>query len=117
MVIFHGTADRHVRYEGGKPYEQVDRIARSDNSVAYAVDFWVRQNGCSPIPQTQQKGTLRTDTYTGCRNGTGVTLHTIAGEGHTWPGGVKYLPMADPPSSSVSATDLMWPFFQSHPKQ
>jgi len=117
VVIFHGTADRHVRYEGGKPYQQADRLQRTDNSVAYAVNFWVRHNGCSPTPQTHKEGMLRTDSYTGCRAGTAVTLYTLEGEGHTWPGGVRYLPTADPPSTSVSATNLMWSFFSSHPKR
>ena len=117
VVIFHGTADRMVRYEGGKPVQQFDLLSRTDNSVAYAVDFWVRHNGCSTTPQTTRQGPIRTDVYTGCRNSTGVTLYTIEGQGHAWPGGVKFFPRAAEPTHELSANDAMWSFFKSHPKR
>ena len=51
----------------------------------------------------------RTDTYSGCKDGTGVTLYTIKGGHHMWPG--TRLSCND-----VPATDTMWSFFAAHPK-
>ncbi|MEW6734898.1 MAG: polyhydroxybutyrate depolymerase, partial [Acidobacteriota bacterium] len=117
MIIFHGTADQHVLYEGGKPKKKADPHPRTDNSVAYAVSFWVDHNKCATKPQHIEKGNIVMDTYSGGRNGSEVVLYTIKGGGHAWPGGKKYLPWADDPTQEISATDLMWEFFLRHPKQ
>ena len=44
-IIFHGTADKDVRYEGGKPVTAFDRHERVDKPVSYAVDTFTRANG------------------------------------------------------------------------
>jgi polyhydroxybutyrate depolymerase len=116
VMIFHGTADQHVLYEGGEPKHRVDVHPRVDKSVAYAVAFWTKSNGCSEKPKRKEKGTLIQEKYSNGRNGTEVIVNTIANEGHTWPGGRKWLGRADEPSKEVNATDLMWEFFKTHPK-
>jgi len=45
-----------------------------------------------------------------------VTVPLLAAQPRRAPGGDRYLPTADPRSFSVSATNLMWSFFASHPK-
>jgi polyhydroxybutyrate depolymerase len=109
VIIFHGTADRLVPYNGGStPFQLGAR--RSDNSVAGAVDFWVRQNGCSPSPKHEDTSAVHTDIFSGCKNGTAVALYAVQGGRHMWPG--------TPASANrVPATDLMWAFFKAHPKQ
>jgi polyhydroxybutyrate depolymerase len=108
VIIFHGTADRLVPYEGGSTPYQVG-AHRTDTSVAQTVDFWVKENGCAAMPKREQADEVNIDTYSGCKDGTGVALYTILGGRHLWPGmamsGVK-----------LSATDVMWQFFQQHPK-
>jgi polyhydroxybutyrate depolymerase len=118
VVIFHGTADQHVRFEGGEPGTSVDRHKRVDNSVAYAVDFWKRRDGCEGEPLRSRKGSVVHDAYA-CRDGTAVELYAIEGQGHAWPGGKKGLPSGnlDAPSTEISATDAMWDFFRAHPKR
>jgi len=116
VIIFQGTADEHVLYEGGKPKKSLDRREREDKPVSYAVSFWVKHNGCSPIPQRQEKGNIVQESYTGCRDGADVVLYTIKGGRHAWPGGKKGRPEADEPTQEISATDLMWDFFVRHPK-
>ncbi|OPY79613.1 MAG: Esterase PHB depolymerase [Syntrophorhabdus sp. PtaU1.Bin153] len=118
VVIFHGTADGHVLYQGGEPKKLFERLRkRVDKPVSYAVSLWVRSNGCSPVPLKEQRGSVVRETYTGGKDGTEVSVYTIKGEGHTWPGGKKgRYPGADEPTQEISATDVMWEFFKNHPK-
>jgi polyhydroxybutyrate depolymerase len=109
VIVFHGTKDRLVPFHGGSTPFQIGS-KRSDNSVANAVAFWVKEDGCSPTPQHEENGAVHTDIYSGCKSGTGVALYAIQGGRHSWPGG-------RPSGNSVPATDLMWSFFLRHPKQ
>jgi polyhydroxybutyrate depolymerase len=115
VIIFHGTADEHILYDGGKPVKQMDRHERVDKPVSYAVSFWVQHNACESIPQHEENGNILQDVYSGCRAGTEVILYTIQGGVHAWPGGKKVL-LGDEPTQEISATDLMWDFFMKHPK-
>jgi polyhydroxybutyrate depolymerase len=56
------------------------------------------------------------EAYTGCQQGTEVRIYSIKGEGHTWPGGRKGGPRGDKPAAEISANDLLWDFFEKHPK-
>ena len=116
VIAFHGTADENVPYDGGVGKKQLD-APRDDKPVSYAIGFWVKRDGCNARPEKSEKGTLRTDVYSGCADGTAVVLNTIVGQGHAWPGSPHVLRgIADKPDPTVPATDLMWDFFQSHPK-
>jgi polyhydroxybutyrate depolymerase len=116
VVIFHGTDDQHVPYEGGiGPKARNDRV---DAPVSHAVDFWVKANRCSPVPSRTRKGSIATDLYTGCAEGTAVSLHTIIGGSHSWPGGLKPRSRSlDQPTQEISASEVMWEFFEAHPKR
>jgi len=116
-VSFHGTADRSVLYDGGAPKQQLDSHPRTDNSVAYAISFWVRQDGCATTPRRVEHGNTVQDEYGDCVNGTGVALYAIKGGGHAWPGGDRLSLLLDQPTQEISATDVMWEFFTRHPKR
>jgi len=116
VVAFNGTEDMSVLYNGGEPaIHKAPSRQRTDNSVKYAMDFWTKNNGCIPVPQTTQEGSIIIDTYNECSNGTGVKLYTIIGGGHAWLGSV-YNGRGDEPTQEISATDEMWEFFKGHPK-
>jgi len=117
VIIFHGTDDEHVLYEGGKPKKQADWHSRVDRPVSYAVEFWVKHNGCATRPQRTEKGNIITETYSGGRNGSEVTLVTIRGGNHSWPGGPHIAAFLDKPTPEISATDVMWEFFVGYPKR
>ncbi len=108
VIVFHGTADRLVPFHGGTTPFQIGS-KRSDNSVASAVAFWVKQDGCSPAPKHEENAAVHSDIYSDCKNGTSVALYAIQGGRHSWPGGRVS-------GNSVPATDLMWSFFLQHPK-
>jgi len=116
VIVFHGTLDEHVLYNGGAPRKGADRHPRVDKSVAYAMSFWAMRDGCTPTPQRVENGDIIRDIYGGGKEGTEVVLYTIKGGGHAWPGGQKGYALGDEPTQSISATDLMWDFFMRHPK-
>jgi polyhydroxybutyrate depolymerase len=109
VLVFHGTADRLVPYEGGTTKFQMGP-PRTDNSVAAAVTFWVKRDGCSPVPHHEESSEVHVDTYSACKAGTSVQLYAIQGGRHIWPG----TPIS---ANHVAATDLMWTFFSQHPKR
>jgi polyhydroxybutyrate depolymerase len=119
VIIFHGTADEHVLYEGGRPKKTMERSSRIDKPVAYAVNFWVTHNQCSQTPKNETEGSIIKESYSGGKNGTEVVLYTIQDQGHAWPGGEKgrRFGNVDKPTNVISATDLIWEFFKKHPKK
>jgi polyhydroxybutyrate depolymerase len=115
VVAFHGTRDRVIPYEGGLGcffgYPVRTR------PVAEAIQYWVKRNGCNSVPLREQLDAASKDTYTGGLGNTEVCLYTLKKGGHCWPGGRSAFLLADRPDTNLSATDLMWQFFSSHPKQ
>jgi len=120
VLIFHGTEDQYVLYEGGVNKKRFPGSEpRADRSVAHAFATWSRLDKCHPQPPTQISEGVR---KTACINGTGgteVVLYTIEGQGHAWPGGQPGLRNGnvDPPTQQISATDTMIEFFLQHPKR
>ena len=108
VAVFHGTADRLVPFNGGTtPFQLGSK--RSDTPVADTVIFWVKQDGCSHSAAHSETKILHTDVYSSCKNGTGVTLYAIQGGHHAWPG-------THISGNDIPATDLIWTFFEQHPK-
>jgi len=108
VLVFHGTADLLVPYNGGTTPFQIGP-KRTDTPVSSTVAFWVKQDACSKTPRPEETNQLRIDTYSGCEDATGVTLYTIRGGHHMWPG-------TRLSHNHVPATDIMWSFFAAHPK-
>lgn len=74
MVQYHGTADTIVGYNG---FPQVPAMMQA----------WAERNGCSPVSELSfDHGDTQCETWPGCDAGVEVTLCTIAGGGHCWPG-------------------------------
>jgi polyhydroxybutyrate depolymerase len=108
VIIFHGTADRLVPFDGGTtPFQMGSH--RSDASVSDTTTFWVKQDGCSPTPERKETDGAHVETYSGCRDGAGVAVYAIPGGHHIWPG-TRFS------HNDVPATSLMWNFFARHPK-
>jgi polyhydroxybutyrate depolymerase len=108
VLVFHGTDDHLVPFNGGStPFQMGSK--RKDNSVAGAISFWVKKDGCSPTPEHAETEEVHTDLYSGCQDGTAVSLYAIQGGHHMWPG----LRIS---GNHVPASDIMWQFFAAHPK-
>lgn len=113
VIVFHGMQDTAVPYEGG--WVKVlaissDELWTYSISVNESVSFWVEYNNCELIPQinVSESGRIITRTYTNGSDSSEVVLITYVDGGHEW--------FKSPPHE-MSATDLMWEFFEQHPKQ
>lgn len=75
---FHGTADSIVRYDGyGPGFPPVEDM----------MDDWAARNGCASVPNVSlEQGDARCETWVGCDDDVEVTLCTVEGGGHCWPG-------------------------------
>ncbi len=104
LIHFHGTADRIVPYDGGGPLPSM--------SVADTINVWTELNDCTDPPvETYNNGDAYCETYESCTDDIPVTLCTIAGLDHCWPG-QSDCSVFGPPTSDISANDEMWNFFQ-----
>jgi polyhydroxybutyrate depolymerase len=118
VIAFHGTEDRHVLYKGGWPLTYYDRYERKDRSVTHAMEYWVGRNACDTRLQEMEKGRVKIKTWSFGLEGTEVSLYTIVGGGHAWPGSMAEKMWGDPPEiGGISATDLIWDFFDRHSRK
>lgn len=103
IIHFHGTADSLVPYAGGGVF--------SFPSAAETHTGWAARNGCEgPSEVTVEQGTATCETFDQCDAGVNVTLCTLEGEGHCWPG-QPVCPFGAS-TQDVSANDLMLDLFE-----
>ena len=84
VMIVHGTEDPYVLYQGGESPNS--GYKRRDASVEEAVRFWVNHNQLSVTPDRLERGAVIEERYRRGDNRISVTLYTIRGAGHHWPG-------------------------------
>jgi polyhydroxybutyrate depolymerase len=113
VLAIHGTADQHVRYEGGPTRAGVEQ--RTDASVADSVGFWTSHDECPAPPQENRDGAVTVTSHGPCSAGTRVTLYSVDGGGHAWPGGERNRPGADPAPPEPDATAVIVDFFEHVP--
>ncbi|MCB9358909.1 hypothetical protein H6503_03180 [Candidatus Woesearchaeota archaeon] len=111
ILHFHGTADEHAPYYGGAGERQVGN-EREDRSVESNMDFWAQVDECNG-KETEEFGNITHDTYN-CKDSR-IELYTIAGGGHSWPGGKPGVLNGniDTPTQEINATELIWEFFKN----
>ncbi len=115
VIHFHGTDDTHAPYDGGRGPDS--RAGVDFSSVAETIGFWVEANHCDPVPRTETFADIRHETYLGCAENSAVELYTILGGLHAWPGSAgPAWPGGDEPTRTISATEILWEFFNAHPK-
>jgi polyhydroxybutyrate depolymerase len=120
VLQLHGTEDPFGPYLGGEVNGGGFTL-----SAEASVAFWASRNGClaepssENLPDTVQDGTTVTvSSYQSCQQDADVQLYTIVGGGHTWPGGLQYLPerIIGKTSRDIDANEIIWMFFKEHPK-
>ncbi len=112
-IVFHGTADPIVPYHGGP--SGMFKIPFPD--IPQWVQTLARSNGCQSGPaRLPEIGSVSGVRYRGGTNNAEVLFYTVAGGGHSWPGGRK-MPtfIVGHTTPDADATRLMWSFFQDHP--
>ena len=83
-------------------------------SLASAVDFWRRHDGCSESARSEVDGSVRRTRHSSCSGGSEVEVVTIDGGGHSWPGGDRLARFLDPASPALDATAEIGRFFARH---
>ena len=80
IVIFHGTGDWVVPFNGG--IGPIDPVSIPEN-----LKRWAEHNGCNMTLKTEEVASdVTREWYDGCTNGADAELYVIHGGGHTWPG-------------------------------
>lgn len=112
ILHIHARNDDRVLFNGGAGKKFRDESKVTDFvSVDASIAKWVALNKCPAQPERvlETPGAF-CERYSTCRGKTEVQLCVTETGGHSWPGGKK--PRADePPSTAISATDMMWEFF------
>lgn len=138
VVAFHGTEDNFVSYEGGlgpavadlpTPDGSGDTLGEADDtidepaggdSVPELVAAWAQRNDCEPAAEEEQVADDVTLIGFDCPSGSTTELYRVDGGGHTWPGSEFSDQIEDivgPTTFSIDANEIMWDFFQAHPKR
>ncbi|SIO27467.1 polyhydroxybutyrate depolymerase [Singulisphaera sp. GP187] len=123
VMHFHGTRDPLVLFGGPDDRTPKDLFFKS---VDASIQAWALANGCPTLPLIAKLPDLADDgtsvsmtTYGPGKEGSEVILYVIEGGGHTWPGRspTLLLPGLGKSTKDISASDLIWDFFQRHPKR
>jgi polyhydroxybutyrate depolymerase len=119
VIMFHGTADAIVPYDGG-PVRSAGAGGRAAPSVETTAESWAGHDGCGNDLAVERIGAdVIRRTWPGCRDGTAVQLYTIEEGGHTWPGAIDLASIGienlGSTTHSIDATKLILDFFDAHP--
>ena len=109
ILQLNGTADPLVSYEGGG-------LADSP-SAQDSIDGWIARDGCSGEPQiTYENGAATCETASDCDGEVSVTLCSIEGAGHCWPGQPcpeRLGSLVGEPTFDIDANEVMWELFST----
>ena len=109
VIVFQGTADPAVPYDGGSVGGgPVGIPATLDTLAQYAEAYRCER----PATEDEPAAGVETDTLTGCAGGSEVVLYTIVDGTHDWPGNASQ-PEATG-GQAYPATDTILDFFDSH---
>lgn len=117
VMEIHGLKDENIPFDGGVGRKGVTHIDWPP--VQATLSRFRRADHCGPVSTRKTGAVERSDAL--CADGRAVSLITIAGAGHQWPGSVAARPIAqrllqlDPPSTALDATATLWAFFEAHP--
>jgi len=106
MIVFHGTADAVVPYEGGEVATGAGlRVMPAEESAA----AWAAHNGCASEPTETVVDTevVRLE-WSPCDDP--VVLYRIVGGGHSWPGAIAVERLGHT-TDQIDAAATMWAFF------
>jgi polyhydroxybutyrate depolymerase len=107
IIIFHGTADPVVPYNGG----HVGTASGTPVQPAEAsAALWAGHNGCAAgLSETRLSSQVVRLSWKGCA--VPVVMYRIVGGGHTWPGAAIAVTRLGLTTKQISATDQMWKLF------
>jgi polyhydroxybutyrate depolymerase len=121
-VIVHGTDDQPVKYCGAVTNGAT--TASQDQSF----EFWSGANGCESVTSAaplcitgQVNASVPAKRANACRRGSAVEIYPIIHGQHVWYDRLNNLPGPEPYNSALtepqSTAQLLWHFFETHPRQ
>jgi polyhydroxybutyrate depolymerase len=85
MLAFHGTKDPQVPYQNGATGLSFPGVKVRGTQLN--MGDWAHLDQCRATPRATKIGSqVQEQRWSGCTRGTSVTLYTVVGGGHTWPG-------------------------------
>jgi polyhydroxybutyrate depolymerase len=100
IIDFHGTSDLIVPYDGVP-------------EVGQMMQDWAVRNGCSPVSEiTFEQGDTTCERWPGCDDDVEVSLCTIEGGGHCWPGNASCIFGAS--TTELHASEVIADMFLAH---
>lgn len=110
VMIIMGTNDPLVPFNGGEMNSgNHPRVLSAQDSF----QRWAEIEGCDGQPEQKKvSDAVELNSFATCKNNSHVSLYTIQGGGHTWPGGVQYLPemLIGKTNRDINAGDLFADF-------
>ena len=121
IMLINGTEDPLIKYNGGNIGSQ-----RWERGVVIPTDSVISKLvlmlGCSSTATESDLADINLKDhchatkyiYTNCKANTDIILIKVTGGGHTWPGGLQYLPksMIGRVCRDFNATSEIWKFFR-----
>lgn len=124
MLYMTGTSDPLNPIDGGEIFIGQTSYGMKP-SVQQTIQKWVQMLSCSADSNViyNTAGVIGI-AYTPCMEGSEVVFYTIEGMGHWWPGWSPpdsypswLMDIFGEPSDKILGTDVIWEFFQMHPKK
>ena len=127
VLMINGKDDPLVPWDGGQ-LSSGKRMGGKGGEVISVPDtirFWRMHNNCAddytetilPDKDPDDGTRVKQKKHTECESGTEVTLLTIVGGGHTWPGAPERPRMkkrTGNTSYDIDASEVIWEFFERH---
>ncbi len=131
-VVFHGTGDEWVAFDGGlgpaalalppdssgQTLGEKTGIEEEGPSIPTIVASWAARNACEDAPAEREIASDVTLVRYDCPGDADVDFYEIEGGGHTWPGSEfskQIEAVIGSTTFSISADEVMWDFFATHP--
>ncbi len=121
VLLIQGTEDPLVPVAGGElGHGSAGGVVLSHDA---ALERFVAANHCAREPKKEHiadkagDGTnLDVTTYVSCAGGSEVAGYVVNGGGHTWPGGLQYLPVAfiGKTTQNLDGSNAIWEFLSRH---
>jgi polyhydroxybutyrate depolymerase len=119
VAIVNGTEDPLVPWGGGQVRVLFTRRGEVLSTMA-TLERWREIDDCGPVEAGRVLDNVADDETTlrrhrsSCARGTELLLFEIVGGGHTWPGGVQYLPelLVGRTSRELEASEAIWEFLR-----
>jgi polyhydroxybutyrate depolymerase len=118
-----GTADPLNPLDGGMPrlaFRNRGEGGKAKRPVIAQIEQWAEVLKIAPTPSSDEaRNGVRTRRYGPAASGEEIVFITVEGLGHIWAGGENLLPemVVGKPTDKLNATNVVWDFFQTHPKR